>query len=159
MTDKVGIFRQGDLLESAVEELQQLLVRSRSIGIATRRPGANPGAGHRLPGAEDAETRPSAWPMAPSSAPRAAAPITAKTTPAQRRRLAQAHPGQLARPRQTLPTLATSPSTSPRMELPPAGAATAPGRHRAPGHRAVPPRSPPSAQPSATPTAIPCNRP
>ncbi|WP_442771029.1 FAD-binding protein, partial [Zoogloea ramigera] len=42
MTDKVGIFRQGDLLESAVEELQQLLVRSRSIGIATRRPGANP---------------------------------------------------------------------------------------------------------------------
>ena len=42
MTDKVGIFRRGDLLESAVEELQQLLVRSRSIGIATRRPGANP---------------------------------------------------------------------------------------------------------------------
>jgi fumarate reductase flavoprotein subunit len=42
MTDKVGIFRQGDLLEAAVEELQQLLVRSRSIGIATRRPGANP---------------------------------------------------------------------------------------------------------------------
>ncbi len=42
MTDKVGIFRRGDLLESAVEELQHLLVRSRSIGIATRRPGANP---------------------------------------------------------------------------------------------------------------------
>ena len=42
MTDKVGIFRRGDLLEAAVEELQQLLVRSRSIGIATRRPGANP---------------------------------------------------------------------------------------------------------------------
>ncbi len=42
MTDKVGIFRRGDLLEAAVEALQQLLVRSRSIGIATRRPGANP---------------------------------------------------------------------------------------------------------------------
>lgn len=42
MTDKVGIFRSGELLGAAVEELQALLVRSRDIGISTRRPGANP---------------------------------------------------------------------------------------------------------------------
>jgi len=42
MTDKVGIFRTGELLHSAVEELQGLLVRSRRIGLRTRRPGANP---------------------------------------------------------------------------------------------------------------------
>ena len=42
MTEKVGIFRRGDLLESAVTELQQLLEKSRHIGIATRRPGSNP---------------------------------------------------------------------------------------------------------------------
>ena len=42
MTDKVGIFRTGELLQSAVEELQGLLVRSRRIGLRTRRPGANP---------------------------------------------------------------------------------------------------------------------
>ncbi|HMV16284.1 MAG TPA: fumarate reductase flavoprotein subunit [Rhodocyclaceae bacterium] len=42
MTEQVGIFRRGDLLESAVAELASLLERSRRIGIATRRPGANP---------------------------------------------------------------------------------------------------------------------
>lgn len=42
MTDKVGIFRTGELLHAAVEELQGLLVRSRRIGLRTRRPGANP---------------------------------------------------------------------------------------------------------------------
>ncbi|WP_374502684.1 fumarate reductase flavoprotein subunit [Zoogloea sp.] len=42
MTDKVGIFRTGELLQAAVEELQGLLVRSRRIGLRTRRPGANP---------------------------------------------------------------------------------------------------------------------
>jgi fumarate reductase flavoprotein subunit len=41
MTDKVGIFRHGDLLAAAVEELQQLLQRSRSIGLAPAA-GANP---------------------------------------------------------------------------------------------------------------------
>jgi succinate dehydrogenase/fumarate reductase flavoprotein subunit len=38
MTDKVGIFRHGDLLESAVEELQQLLQRSRQHRPRTRGP-------------------------------------------------------------------------------------------------------------------------
>src|SRR6187401_1397306 len=33
MTGKVGIFRTGKELESAVDELQELLVRSRSIGL------------------------------------------------------------------------------------------------------------------------------
>ena len=42
MTDKVGIFRRGDLLQEAVDELQALLLKSRKIGIATKRPGANP---------------------------------------------------------------------------------------------------------------------
>jgi fumarate reductase flavoprotein subunit len=42
MTGKVGIFRTGKELESAVDELQQLLVRSRSIGLRASTPGANP---------------------------------------------------------------------------------------------------------------------
>lgn len=42
MTDKVGIFRRGDLLQEAVDELQALLLKSRKIGIATKRRGANP---------------------------------------------------------------------------------------------------------------------
>ncbi|MCU0769513.1 MAG: hypothetical protein MUD07_09135 [Burkholderiaceae bacterium] len=42
MTAKVGIFRRGEDLESAVDELQKLLVRSRSIGLRSRSPGVNP---------------------------------------------------------------------------------------------------------------------
>lgn len=42
MTAKVGIFRRGNDLRSAVEELQQLLVRSRSIGVRSHAPGMNP---------------------------------------------------------------------------------------------------------------------
>ncbi len=42
MTDKVGIFRRGDLLQEAVDELQALLLKSRKIGVATKRAGANP---------------------------------------------------------------------------------------------------------------------
>ena len=42
MTAKVGIFRRGNDLEEAVAELQQLLVRSRNIGVRTRSEGANP---------------------------------------------------------------------------------------------------------------------
>ena len=41
MTEKVGIFRDGGGLEQAVEELQQLLVRSRRIGLRHRARGAN----------------------------------------------------------------------------------------------------------------------
>jgi fumarate reductase flavoprotein subunit len=42
MTAKVGIFRRAEDLESAVDELQKLLVRSRNIGLRSSAPGANP---------------------------------------------------------------------------------------------------------------------
>ena len=42
MSEKVGIFRTGKDLEQAVDELQQLLVKSRSIGLRSRAPGVNP---------------------------------------------------------------------------------------------------------------------
>lgn len=42
MTDKVGIFRRGSDLRSAVEQLQDLLERSRSIAVHGRYQGANP---------------------------------------------------------------------------------------------------------------------
>jgi fumarate reductase flavoprotein subunit len=42
MTAKVGIFRTGKELEEAVAELQQLLARSRSIGLRASSPGPNP---------------------------------------------------------------------------------------------------------------------
>jgi fumarate reductase flavoprotein subunit len=42
MTAKVGIFRTGEDLVSAVDELQELLVRSRSIGLRSSTPGTNP---------------------------------------------------------------------------------------------------------------------
>jgi len=41
MTSRVGIFRGGDELAVAVEELQSLLVRSRNIGLHCRSRGAN----------------------------------------------------------------------------------------------------------------------
>jgi fumarate reductase flavoprotein subunit len=42
MTEKVGIFRTGADLEAAVTELQDLLRRSRSIGLKCKSRGANP---------------------------------------------------------------------------------------------------------------------
>src|SRR4030095_321523 len=42
MTTKFGIFRNGQDLESGVEDLQKLLVRSRSIGLKYKARGANP---------------------------------------------------------------------------------------------------------------------
>jgi fumarate reductase flavoprotein subunit len=42
MTDKVGIFRTGDDLAKAVAGLQDLLLRSRRIGLRTAAPGPNP---------------------------------------------------------------------------------------------------------------------
>jgi fumarate reductase flavoprotein subunit len=42
MTDRVGIFRTGKVMESAVNELQQLLVKSRNIGLRDKSPGSNP---------------------------------------------------------------------------------------------------------------------
>jgi fumarate reductase flavoprotein subunit len=42
MTAKVGIFRTGEDLAAAVDELQQLLKRSRNIGLRYRARGANP---------------------------------------------------------------------------------------------------------------------
>ncbi|PKL95700.1 MAG: fumarate reductase flavoprotein subunit, partial [Gammaproteobacteria bacterium HGW-Gammaproteobacteria-8] len=51
MIDQVGIFRRGDALERAVEELQELLRRSRKLGLQSRVQGANPElvAAYRLP--------------------------------------------------------------------------------------------------------------
>ncbi|MGJ7457747.1 fumarate reductase flavoprotein subunit [Halomonas sp. MA07-2] len=51
MIDKVGIFRTGDELAEAVDELEQLLEKSRHIGVASRALGANPElvAAYRLP--------------------------------------------------------------------------------------------------------------
>jgi fumarate reductase flavoprotein subunit len=50
MTSQVGIFRTGKDLEQAVDVLQELLVRSRSIGLRYRASGANPElvAGYRI---------------------------------------------------------------------------------------------------------------
>ena len=42
MTDKVGIFRHGDELQQAVDELQTLLLRSRDIGLRDKSRSANP---------------------------------------------------------------------------------------------------------------------
>ncbi len=42
MTDKVGIFRRGEDLQAAVDELQQLLVKSRRIGLRDKARGPNP---------------------------------------------------------------------------------------------------------------------
>ncbi len=42
MTDKVGIFRNGERLEEAVRDLQSLLERCRNIGLRTQVRGANP---------------------------------------------------------------------------------------------------------------------
>ncbi|HEX9302420.1 MAG TPA: hypothetical protein VF959_08740 [Casimicrobiaceae bacterium] len=42
MTARVGIFRRGEDLGAAVDGLQQLLVRSRSIGLKCKARGANP---------------------------------------------------------------------------------------------------------------------
>jgi len=42
MMDKVGIFRSGKALEEAVAELQQMLVKSRNIGLRNNSPGPNP---------------------------------------------------------------------------------------------------------------------
>jgi fumarate reductase flavoprotein subunit len=42
MTDKVGIFRDGETLAQAVEELTALRQRARSIGVKTQSLGANP---------------------------------------------------------------------------------------------------------------------
>jgi fumarate reductase flavoprotein subunit len=42
MTDNVGIFRRGADVQQAVDKLQELLVRSREIGLRSRRDGPNP---------------------------------------------------------------------------------------------------------------------
>jgi fumarate reductase flavoprotein subunit len=51
MIDQVGIFRTGNELDRAVEELQDLLVRSRNLGLHSRVAGASPElvAAYRLP--------------------------------------------------------------------------------------------------------------
>lgn len=78
MTDKVGIFRTANCSSPPWKDYQGLLVRSRRIGLRTRRPGANP----ELVTAYRVQKMPQAgplWPTVPSSAPRAVAPISART--------------------------------------------------------------------------------
>ena len=42
MTRSVGIFRNGEALQEGVDKLQELLVRSRNIGLSSKVPGVNP---------------------------------------------------------------------------------------------------------------------
>jgi fumarate reductase flavoprotein subunit len=42
MTERVGIFRNGDELQTAVDELRELLARSRHLAVTTRHQGPNP---------------------------------------------------------------------------------------------------------------------
>ncbi len=42
MMEKVGLFRNGQALSEAVEELTDLLVRSKNVGVCCRHPAANP---------------------------------------------------------------------------------------------------------------------
>ena len=42
MTSNVGIFRTGKELEAAVEQLEDLLARSRNVGLKCKSPGSNP---------------------------------------------------------------------------------------------------------------------
>ena len=51
MIDQVGIFRSGDVLDRAVDELRELLARSRKLKVGSQAPGANPElvAAYRLP--------------------------------------------------------------------------------------------------------------
>ena len=91
MTGKVGIFRSGKDLEAAVDELQKLLVRSRNIGLKSRAPRRQPGAGHRLPRAEDAEAR-AVRRLRRADAHREPRRALPRGLPAaQRRRVAEAH--------------------------------------------------------------------
>ena len=51
MTEKVGIFRSGEQLQQAVDELQLLLLRSREVGVGSNSSAANPElvTAYRLP--------------------------------------------------------------------------------------------------------------
>jgi fumarate reductase flavoprotein subunit len=55
MTGKVGIFRTGKVLEEAVHELQQLLLRRSQHRPARQGAERQPGVSDRLPGAKDAQ--------------------------------------------------------------------------------------------------------
>jgi hypothetical protein len=127
MTDKVGIFRTGELLHSAVDELQGLLVRSRASASHPPARG-QPRAGHRLPGAEDAQAGPVCGLRCPAAHREPRRPFPRGLSAPRRCQLAQAHPGHLAR---RLPDPA-----DPRLRIPRrgrawscrrAGAATVPG--------------------------------
>jgi hypothetical protein len=97
MTAKVGIFRHGESWQSAVDELQQLLRAAAASACAckaTAAPTPNwwpPTARRRC------SSWRCAWPTARWCAPKAAARTSAGPPAPQRRRLAQAHAGHLAR--------------------------------------------------------------
>ena len=119
MTDKVGIFRTGEALASAVSELQALLERSRHIGLRSLAARRQPRAGDGLPHAEDAEAG-AVRGLRRGRAHRKPRRALPRGPPApRRRRLAQAHAGHLARQRDTLPTLNYEALDVKAMELPP----------------------------------------
>ena len=80
MTAKVGIFRTGAELASAVDELQELLERSRHIGLRHKRGRRQPRARDRVPRAEDAQARALRRLRRARSGPRAAARTSARTS-------------------------------------------------------------------------------
>ena len=120
MTAKVGIFRRGNDLEEAVAELQQLLVRSRNIGVRDTLRGREPRAGGGLPHAHDAQGWRSPSPTARYTRTESRGAHFREDYP--RRDDSQWLKRTLATWKDenaTLPTLAYEPLDVKRMELPP----------------------------------------
>jgi len=111
MTGKVAIFRTGRVLEEAVHELQQLLLRSRNIGLRTKGARRQSGTCDSLSGKEDAQAlavrrlrRLHPYRKQGSALPRG--------LPApQRRRVAEPHLGEWKSENETLPSLSYEQST------------------------------------------------
>ena len=91
MTAKVGIFRRGRDLEEAVDELQALLRAQPQHRRALPEPRRQSGAGDRLSHAEDAEARARDRVRGPRAHGEPRRALSRGSSPAQRRRMAQAH--------------------------------------------------------------------
>ena len=119
MTAKVGIFRTGAELASAVDELQALLERSRQHRPAPQGGRRQPRARDRVPGAEDAQARALRRPRrrATDRKPGRALP---RGLPASRRRaVAEAHARELERRRRHAADARLRAARRRSMELPP----------------------------------------
>ena len=80
MTAKVGIFRSGEVLEEAVDELQTAARAQPQHRPALQGARRQSGAGHRLPRAEDAQAGAVRRLRRARSAPKAAARTSARTS-------------------------------------------------------------------------------